>query len=301
MLSDGSFFRAASVPNVFTEAALKKEYGALAGLVGKWTGDKGWNFVTLPKKDGGKEDFTILVQPYTENIEFSLVPGAVPNRSTNGPQFNYAVKYDLSIRDRVTKGGLHAENGMFIRQANNAKHAITRQAIVPHGNSILAIGDAVLSNGNPIANNLDELDKIFSIVPTPVKGQPSFGYAEGVPGAALLPLEELAKKDPTIVNGLNPAKIITSSLWKDTQGQKILKSITIDLDTKTDGGIVNTPFLVNNANTPDFRSIFWIQKVKGSKVTQLQYAQVTNIQFPVSGDLIINWPHINVNTLHKIE
>lgn len=301
-ISNDLFFRTAPVPKVFSKRALKKEYGFLKSLAGKWSGDKGWNIISVPIPGSTDPlDFKVLIQPYIEDMEFKKVTGGVPNRGKKKTQINFAVKYDLSVRNKEHRSiGLHEENGMFLNQTVAGKNQIVRQSIIPHGNSVLALGDGTFDSGNPIEGALGALNAIFSPFPKSIKPPNLTGY-----GSEVFPRkvkEALAQIDPKFVGNFNPFAPI-NSLLEDTKKQNILNTITLDLNTEPDGGIVNTPFIVENANTPDFRSIFWIQEVEvdggvGS-ILQMQYAQVSSIIFPTSGKTIINWPHININTLVK--
>ncbi len=91
----------------------------------------------------------------------------------------------------------------------------------------------------------------------------------------------------------------------DIEGQHILQTVTLDVSTANDGGIVNIPFVVKHANATAFQGTFWIEKVQssaGNVFEQLQYVQQTNIEFLPRFDdpnKLIMWPHININTLVK--
>lgn len=301
-------FRFPAVPKTFNIKASKEEtYGLLEGLEGTWVGEKGWNIMTVPVP-GSKDPlfFKVLIRPYFEIITFEKVGGGVPNRGRNEVQTNFAIKYDLQVNDLQTKEGMHAENGMFLHELPlqnqpSEPQSIVRQAIIPHGNSVLAPGTAVEVQDPNFLNN-PALDKIFSPSPVFLKEQHILtDYAHLFEREAN---KAVAQIDPAFRNGFNAMKPI-DSLRQDIKGQKIINNIAFDTDTKAEGGgIVNTPFITKNARTPNFRSIFWLEEVElssGKMFMQLQYAQVTEIVFPTTGDKQVNWPHINVNTLVKIK
>lgn len=69
------------------------------------------------------------------------------------------------------------------------------------------------------------------------------------------------------------------------------------ISTSAVGGILNIPFVTQNANAAKLDAIFWIETVQqpdGSTFLQLQYTQTVILNF-----LGINWPHISVATLVK--
>ena len=80
-------------------------------------------------------------------------------------------------------------------------------------------------------------------------------------------------------------------------GLKIVQTINLKVDSQSVGGIVNIPFIAQNANATELRSTFWIETVQrtdGTQFMQLQYAQTILLVF----DNVI-WPHVSVATLLK--
>lgn len=298
-------FRFPTIPKLFSKEEAQETYGSLDSLAGTWVGDQGWNMVTVPIPGSTNPlAFKVLIRPYIELMKFDKINGAVPNRGKEIVQHNFAVKYELQVNDLQTKEGMHAETGMFLNQSNGllvGESPIVRQSAIPHGNNLTAIGTGNTFEGNPIPSNKENLNKIFSIIPQNIKGG-ELGYNEEG-GAFLKQVDEVMANIPNRLKGsFNPRNPI-NALTSDTRKQTINNSIVIDVDTENGGGILNTTFIKNNANTPGFRSIFWIQEVdagNGKVFMQLQYAQVTKIIFPVKGPSIINWPHVNINTLVKI-
>lgn len=293
-------FRFPAVPQILSRSVEENPYGLLPALEGTWVGDKGWNIVTVPVP-GSKIplDFKVLIRPYLEVMTFEKIAGGVPNRGENETQLNYAIKYDLQINDLQTKEGMHAENGMFINQSNFADPKVTRQSIIPHGNSLLAIGDATQDEGTPFVKAIDELNEIFTPAPTMIKGN-RLGYEEEFEAKVKQAMDAIS---PEFVNGFNPMKPI-NALIQDIKNQEINNTITIDTSTANEGGVLNTPFIKKNADTPLVRSIFWIEEVDlggGNVFMQMQYAQLIDIIFPTGGNEVVKWPHININTLVKIK
>jgi hypothetical protein len=81
------------------------------------------------------------------------------------------------------------------------------------------------------------------------------------------------------------------------QGQKLSKIVRLITSTPANGGISNIPFIVSNADTVSFNSVFAIetvQKPNGDQFLQLQYSQTALLNF--NG---FSFPHITVGTLVK--
>ena len=68
---------------------------------------------------------------------------------------------------------------------------------------------------------------------------------------------------------------------------------------ETKGGIINIPFIVQQANATKMHSIFWIVDTTdnntGERRLFLQYSQTILLDF--NGDI---WPHVSINTLEKM-
>ncbi len=310
---EDSFFRfPSSLAPLFSSrnANAKETYGLLEHLRGTWIGDKGWNMMCVPIPGTSVKDlaFKVLLRPYLETMTFSLA-GLAPNRGSDAVQDNYAIKYDLDVVDLLTKEGMHTENGLFLNQTNETSknQKVVRQAAIPHGNSVLAIGNVWKDEGIPFIEeaNIEALNKLFTGEPDFIKGDPRIGYDEEFRLKAQTEIENLGPGFQDF-HPKYPLNALVDTIRKQEKlGYKVLNTITIDVDTKTEGGgIINTPFIKRNADAPNFRSIFWIEEIQvptGEVFMQLQYAQVTEIIFPVDGEEVVNWPHININTLVKIK
>lgn len=272
------------------------DLGPLAQLVGTWIGNKGVNVVAVPKQGG---DFTLIGQTYTETITFTPVHGLVPNRRNNGATaFIGALKYDLTIKD-TTEGShmetLHAENGMWLfqhpYQTDKEYFPIIRQSCIPHGNMVTAPGKSSVINGAPDFNS-PSIKKFASAIPdSQPKDFDRLGYFDPFKGVA----------NPPIIGPISPSetyKILNQAI----QGQNIVKTTLLEVDTNNGGGVLNINYIKNNANTPWLGSKFWIEEIEenGRTTLQLQYMQKTIIKFLEndSGKLV-SWPHIDVNTLRK--
>lgn len=258
--------------------------GPLSNLLGTWVGNHGINVIAVPAiESGDRETFKLLMRPYIESITFTPLGAPVPDRGGIETLFITGLQYDLRVTDAETNQPLHLENGMwlYLNQVDvPGAPSIVRQATIPHGDSLLALGHYSVTNGPP------QIPPI-SAVPDPGPKAPS-GYTEEY-----------------TLGKINASKLEVY-LQDAIKDQEIVQTVTFDVSTANEGGIVNIPFVVKHANATAFQGLFWVETVKsqetGTEFQQLQYFQQTNINFlPKFGDPteLIMWPHVNINTLVK--
>ena len=276
--------------------------GPLFELLGGWSGSKGWNVISMPSPGSKPEDegkFIALVQPYYEKITFAPIGGAVRNRGGDEDQFIGGVTYELSVADLDTDETLHVENGMWLNLATiktvpgdeNAtppQFRIARTASIPHGDSLLLLGNSIETASAPrFGDGVPPAD----VNPTNI-GHPKLrGYTETL-------------RIPMVQKGLNPSDM-NLQLKKDIDGLNITRTTTLSVDSRNGGGILNVPFVKDRAHATRIQSTFWIETVcdeSGLEFLQLQYNQITDIDFHKpfgGGEGLIVWPHGNINTLRK--
>lgn len=275
------------------QEAAQIDFGPLTLLQGTWKGQpmQGWNVIAVP----GPKDFILEVIPYEETLTFS--PAAIAgNRGpfTNGVENTQNVAgflYQQIItstcdsalcKERGFPSGteIHAETGLFLYLENdNEGFNIARLSTIPHGNSLLAMG-----NGAP-SDTLQNFIPDNSVNPTP---NPMFGYDE----------EQYPSLQFEQFNQQNP----NSFLQKVVGAQQVTALTTLDLSTKNStGGILNIPFIQTNINTTFLDATFWIETLADGSL-QLQYSQTINLVFPPTDfpKIMVNWPHVTVNTLQKV-
>lgn len=296
-----------------------EELGPLKNLPGMWRNlpglpGRGWNMIALPfaTAPGSRLNYRLLLNQYNEELKFTLVSKAVPNRgisSDNPPiqtdQFVVALDYEQTISqiaaDDFPQSGLagsaglaiHHEPGLFLFMANEVSDGvdIARLATIPHGDSVLALGTSEESDGPPT---------IFDVNGLPV------GVPQDLTSPYLTPYKHFHDNlfeslfDPTIPNELLKAA---------NAGVAIRRTTTLALDTTLQtGGIVNIPFVVRQANAASMRSTFWIQELEeldanGNPKLRLQYSQVVLLDFFPARDGLpgrIRWPHVSINTMEKV-
>ena len=301
--------------------------GPLKLLPGVWKSEgRGWNMIALPFATAPSPlDYRLLLNQYNEQLEFKLVDDNVPNRGVekNNPtvqtdQFVVTVDYQQTIQqvaatDSPDSGGLagaaglaiHHEPGLWLHLKNQITDGlnIARLATIPHGDSVLALGQSSEHTGAsciPHINSLPEgvtqdLDGNRYLSPykkfhdSPFKGPVT---APGFPGF-----------DPTATHVL---------LELANKGVAVDRTTTLTVDTTNPtGGITNIPFVVRKANATVMKSIFWIQELAekdkyGNPKLRLQYLQVVMLDFfprrdgfPGCCPGLIRWPHVSINTLEK--
>ena len=313
---------------------MAEDLGPLKLLPGSWksTG-AGWNMIALPFQDAppppAGNNFRILMNQYDEELNFTFVDSGVPNRGllnpALGPDFDQLVvtlDYQQKIKQQIAddfpassfRGGagldIHHEPGLmlFMRNLRTNGIDIARLASIPHGNSILALGESAVDegapnipkiNGLPIGRFEDLESGSYDVNDDPYLApykhyidNPFFGNktsAGGFPGFS-----------PSDMNAI---------LRHANDGVNIKRTTTLTFDTKREqGGVSNIPFVVREAEPVSMKSTFWIQELSekdkdGNPKLRMQYSQVVMLDFfrPREDQLPgrAQWPHISINTLEK--
>lgn len=314
---------------LYTAVADDPELGPLTALPGKWVSQgRGWNMIALPFAAVGAAPFRLLLNQYDEELEFTLVDKAVPNRgiTDDNPraekdQLVVTLDYQQSVRqvaavDAPVSGkagaaglAIHHEPGLWLYMTNFVDNDVDvgRLATVPHGNSVLALGTSdVLESpdtstlipdisGLPIGIANTDINDPNNRYLAPYKqfqDAPFKGTAAGVPG--------FPGFDPVAPNGL---------LKLALQGVEVKRTTVLAVDTATQtGGISNIPFVVQQADAQRMVSTFWIHELcetdsQGKPRFMMQYLQDVALDFLPRTDGtpgLIRWPHISINTLEKV-
>ncbi|MFV0475225.1 MAG: heme-binding protein [Pikeienuella sp.] len=311
--------------------------GPLADLPGTWTNHAhgagidfhgfGWNLIALPFEPA-PDKYRVLMNQYNEALVFKTADKGVPNRGldgsgspTEGDQTLAALDYEQTVAqiadadqphnigdDSKPKArGIHHEPGLFlyVMDERTAGLDIARLGVVPHGNSVLAMGRASEIEGAPVFPD-------FSAEPI---GPPS-GVSFDTPPACGAP-DYLAPYRHFIDNpfmgantepgfpGFDPRDVV-NLLRINPVVPKIQRSTVLDFDTTHgDGGIVNTPFIEAQADAAHMRSIFWIHELDecepdGQPMRVMQYLQIVMLEFFPRRDGepgLARWPHVSINTM----
>lgn len=283
-------------------SAVLDELGLLSCFAGTWVGS-GFNLIARPDKQNNQV-FFLMLNATVETLEFTPIGGAVPNRgSEQGDIFLHGLSYLQRVSDATTHAALHIEPGFWMHvpptTVPDQGETYVRQSSIPHGDSLIA--QSLFFQQAPGGPSLQPVDTTpFNIqagvaipginqVPNPPLKAP-LGYLDpylnpelpaGLPAGAGV---EVAR---------NPVVLLEAAI----RGQNITETVVISVSSAQNGGIVNIPFVVKNADTVQLDSIFWVETVKVSDTDsfqQLQYVQRVILDFDG-----IHWPHFSVATLVK--
>ncbi|MEZ4931960.1 MAG: heme-binding protein [Saprospiraceae bacterium] len=299
----------AGVKVLSKEEATKVDLGPLTQLLGKWSsprpvGDdpaEGWNVIAVPGPTN-TQGFTLEVIPYMETWSFSPVVVASNRGAFKGSKQTVQLLSGLIYEQKVTSvcdskfctdrgfgdgQEIHAETGLFLNMTENPDFNICRLSTIPHGNSVLALGQSF-----EFVPKDNSFIQTASTIPTTVQGgNPPLGYSE----------IQYDKNQFANFDQRDPNSFLKQALGK----KKISAMTTLAFSTEhPSGGILNVPFIKDNVNTTSMNSTFWIETIKqaGKKpdLLQLQYTQTINIVFPPTGSKVpFVWPHVTINTMTK--
>jgi hypothetical protein len=260
-------------------------------------------------------NYRLLMNQYNEELKFTLIDKGVPNRgigrvdckTVETDQFVVTLDYEQSIQQIAAEdspksdlaGGpglpIHHEPGLWLHMLNEVENGldIARLATIPHGDSVLAMGRAMVIDGPPTIPNISGLP---IGVNQDIDNNPYLGPYKAFHG-------------PNKFRGLFDSVTPNDLLREANNGVKIKRTTILDVDTDIPtGGIVNIPFIVKQANATTMRSTFWIQELEdldsnGKPKLRLQYSQTVMLDFFPRNDGqpgLIRWPHVSINTLEKV-
>jgi hypothetical protein len=298
-----------------------RDLGPLEHLVGVWKArGTGWNMIALPFQDAPAPPagfkFRLLMNQYDEELTFTFVDDAVPNRgltrtgSADSDQLVVTLDYQQKIaqvaaEDRPDSGGLagtgglpiHHEPGLWLYERNrrstddNIKGDevteieldVARLASIPHGNSVLAIGASAVQDGMPTIPPVSGLPSgRFEDVSTPAYDFESDPYLE--PYKHYIDHPFMGNVSVPGFPGFSPDDM-NEILRFANQGVNIVRTTTLTVDsTRRSAGISNVPFSVREAEPVSMKSTFWIQELDeqdqaGNPRLRLQYSQVVVLHF----------------------
>ncbi|WP_422984994.1 heme-binding protein [Undibacterium sp. Ji50W] len=282
--------------------------GPLAGLIGTWVSPKtnGFNVMPLPQATA-PNGFILKNVFYYEVMTFSALQGKVANRGGTDEQDSYTLFYEQRVffSDGVQANTLvHAENGAWLNlittqqgqgpldtqpyipsppapdpiPPQNPARQIIKQVSVPHGNSILAMGDVTIIDGAPDIPDVSTL---------PIDAPIAFNaaYGEDVPS------------NPNI----NPNIVLQDALAAlSQQGLTVLRTHRLNVDTNNNGGITNNPFIKEHNNVKQFTHTVWLEELSNGQL-MLQYSQNISLQLHLADGQSYVFPHITANSLSKVQ
>lgn len=287
-----------------------QQLGPLGELPGTWSGD-GFNLIARPHISPPGvlvgSDFFLELNPTHEHLQFSAIGGAIPNRGSAMDDIElFGVHYLQQISDHDTGGALHIEPGLWLNVPATTDPAapatVVRLATIPHGSAVLAQGSSFQVNGPPVF-------KPANTVPfSPDESEPPPGTPNGFPEYDLaVPSQFRTTPTPGQVTQAavtDPNSLLAAAI----AGQTITETAGLEISTAAGsvtsafGGAENIPFLITNAQVKQISATLWIEKVQqpdpysDRHFLQLQYTQTVLLNF--AG---LNWPHVTVATLKKVD
>lgn len=211
-------------------------------------------------------------------------------------------------------------------------YSISRSGVIPHGSTITVLGDITpeskdnkvyyLRNGAPQFPYGDATWDPPHLAISPTMGGAGASVTHPInldePAPAWVH-ETLTDENDPGSNKIYTQRILADELYpycvrpdmrlRDTlSGQNVTNYVLVQLSSKmqtgAQGGILNVPFVNRFVPTVEIDFNLWIETVieDGKEILQLQYEQIIFFEFDFGNDGgTTSWPHIQVNTLRKIE
>jgi hypothetical protein len=206
-----------------------------------------------------------------------------------------------------SKVGIHREPGIFLHLSNltgaggditQSGPDLARLASIPHGDTLLAMGNGGAAAPTPGAPDLTNaaLKTLFNPLPIGVGTQDLANVYFG-------PYAHFTQNPfKGIFSATDPLAVLDGAISRALPGSRIIETTTFSVDSQLNGGIHNIPFVISQAAAASTTAIFWVQKVESAQGIRfvLQYAQLVLLEFfsrPDGQPGRIQWPHISVNTL----
>ncbi|HEV3113177.1 MAG TPA: heme-binding protein [Candidatus Binataceae bacterium] len=287
--------------------------GLLHNLPGHWTG-KGFNMIARPAHEGdpAKPTFFLELNGTQETLEFTTIGGDIPNRGEIEPTaLLHGIHYLQTVADCEDNSFIHKEPGLWIHVPKTTESPDTdtyvRHATIPHGTSLAA--QSTFFGTFPTGPEIKPVDSFPFPLKDPIPDLNDITHAT-IPSTSKYVVPYLTTPLPPdcMPKGLDAAKTIkdpTEVLRAQIAGQNIVETVVIQISTNAlqGGGIVNIPFLVQNANVAQMDAIFWIEKVtnptKQPSDPNVQFMQLQYVQRVILDFDNIHWPHFSVATLVK--
>lgn len=207
-------------------------------------------------------------------------------------------------------------------------YSISRSGVIPHGSTITLLGDLTRGKSGYLINTAPEFPEgneaweydHLSISKT--MGGAGASKKEPINLDKAPPawvFEKLNKDNDPQENRIYTQRILAHPLYpysvrpdlrlRDSlKGETVKNHVLIQMSSKNktgaQGGILNVPFVNRFVTTVEMNMRMWIETVEenGKEILQLQYEQIIFFEFDFGDDGgTTSWPHIQVNTLRKIE
>lgn len=207
-------------------------------------------------------------------------------------------------------------------------YSISRSGVIPHGSTITLLGDLTpgqsgyLVKDAPVFPYGDAAWKYDHLSISRTMGGAGASETKPINLDEAPPkwvFETLDKNNDPQENRIYTQRILAHPLYpysvrpdlrlRDSLKGEIVKNhVFIQMSSKNktgaQGGILNVPFVNRFVTTVEMNMRMWIETVieEGKEILQLQYEQIIFFEFDFGDDGgTTSWPHIQVNTLRKIE
>lgn len=292
-------------------ALARSPLGLLAPLAGKWKGT-GFNQIFRPLNSPQSDNFLEL-NLTNETLEFTEIPGEIPNRGLLQPDISlFGLTYLQQVEDAIVKStdgkpaGIHIEPGIWVSVPPTSDPlepaTVARLATIPHGTSMLAQGVAQVVAGPPVFPAVD-ITPFF--IANPAQKQPFPSQTLANPSNFRSPPTDIVGVTQQLLD--NPNSFLQAALV----GKTITSTTVIKISTSTrvqrvpnvGGGIANIAFLDGstparaNAKAVEVDATFWLSSftdAQGGHGMLLQYSQLVLLNFAP-----LSWPHVSVASLIK--
>jgi hypothetical protein len=231
--------------------------------------------------------------------------------------------YSDIIAAKELKAGAGQTGSYFIPD-----YSISRSGVIPHGSTITLLGDLVptdsvyLVKGSPQFPTGDAAWKYDHLSISRTMGgagaketdpinldEPAPAWVHEVLNDVNDPGENKIYTQRILAHHLYPYSVRPDLRLRDAlNGENIKNHVLIQMSSKNktgvQGGILNVPFVNRFAPTVEMNMRLWIETVveDGREILQLQYEQIIFFEFHFGDDGgTTSWPHIQINTLRKIE
>ncbi|MEA3038812.1 MAG: hypothetical protein QOE79_1325 [Sphingomonadales bacterium] len=273
-----------------------------------------YNLMVLPQQDpSSPQGYILKNMQYYEEITFSAIHGNAANRGGIGVQVCNPLFYEqriyISQKSDTPVGDtlVHAENGAWLILVSSDQFpgpyggppenpvpgstpptgypTLVKQIAVPHGNSVLALGQAPPFPLQPVAGSPTIPDLTGTIIPQGVDGTPYNTESVG---------------NPNVHFTLNPTAPLAQALSVAPVDQYIMFQVDTDyLDGS--GQVTNIGFEQQHADVVRYTATYWLEQLAGSDgFSQLQYVQTIYLRIPLGNEDVV-FPHVTCNTLTLVQ
>lgn len=275
-----------------------------------------YNLMVLPEH-GSPEGFILKNMQYYEEITFSPIHGNAANRGGMGVQVGNPLFYEQRIYISPASGTyiegqvhamvsntlVHAENGAWLVMTSSDQFVgpygaapntvpnstpptgyptLVKQIAVPHGNSVLALGEAPADQ--PQSGSPSIPDLTGTVVPSGINPAPYDTQDAGNPSPAFA----LNPNQP-IMEALNVAPVANYIMFQ------------VDSNNSSGGAVTNIGFEQQHADVVQYSATYWLERLEGSdNYNQLQYTQTIVLKIPINGQDVL-FPHVTSNTLTYVQ